>query len=380
MHRLTTLFFFLFVSLVLSLTPMADTLDVCLVSGSWEYDSQQCLTLFETYVESNYDADCTLLQATERDNLPGLDALDTCDVALFFTRRLKIEGEQLALVKNYIESGKPVVAVRTASHGFQNWLECDKLVYGGNYHGHYGNKWTQTVKIMADSHPVLAGVREFQSPYSLYKTKPLADDTRVLLLSTIPNQDPEPSAWTREYKGARIFYTSLGGVSDFENASFRRMMANALFWTARRDIPQPPKPKVSPLKRDNQQANLLFRTRVKGFKGLDRWEEVYFDKKWNTRETAVIICDMWDHHWCEGAEKRCEAIAQKMNPVVNACRDAGMLIVHAPSSTLGFYANTEPRERARQAPKTEPPQEQQITAPPLPIDDSDGGCDSGQTV
>ena len=76
------------------------------------------------------------------DELPGLEALDTCDVAVFFTRRLMIDGEDLARVKKYCESGRPIVAIRTASHGFQNWLEFDKLVLGGNYRGHYGNKLT----------------------------------------------------------------------------------------------------------------------------------------------------------------------------------------------------------------------------------------------
>ena len=69
--------------------------------------------------------------------IQGLEALDDCDVALFYTRRVTIDGEQLEAVKRYVNSGNPIVALRTTSHGFQNWLEFDKLVLGGNYHGHY---------------------------------------------------------------------------------------------------------------------------------------------------------------------------------------------------------------------------------------------------
>ena len=76
---------------------------------------------------------------TDKD-IPGLDELETCDVAVFFTRRLKIDGEQLDRIKKYATSGKPIVAIRTASHGFQNWLDMDKEVFGGDYKGHYGHE------------------------------------------------------------------------------------------------------------------------------------------------------------------------------------------------------------------------------------------------
>ena len=52
--------------------------------------------------------------------LQGLENLESCDVALLFTRRLTIKGEQLERVKKYCQSGKPIVAVRTASHGFHS--------------------------------------------------------------------------------------------------------------------------------------------------------------------------------------------------------------------------------------------------------------------
>jgi type 1 glutamine amidotransferase len=55
----------------------------------------------------------------------------------------------------------------------------------------------------------------------------------VLLNGSIP-EHAEPIAWTRKYKGARIFYTSLGHPQDFTEPSFQTMLANALFWTAGR--------------------------------------------------------------------------------------------------------------------------------------------------
>src|SRR5262249_29400775 len=167
--------------------------------------------------------------------LPGLESLDTCDVMLLFTRRLTIKGEQLERVKKYCTSGKPVVAVRTASHAFQNWLALDKEVLGGDYQNHYGETMKTRVSIVenAKNHPTLAEFKPFESPGSLYKNPNVAKDVEVLLTGN-NGQHVEPVAWTRPYKGGRIFYTSLGHPKDFENESFRRLLVNALFWTTRR--------------------------------------------------------------------------------------------------------------------------------------------------
>ena len=212
-------------------------LEVCLVSGSAEYDSDTSLTALKQYLEEGYDARCILLKARGFEDLPGLEALDDCDVALFFTRRLTLDREQLARVKKYCLSGKPLVAVRTASHGFQNWLEFDKLILGGNYHNHFegGPALTVTVAPAARDHPVLHGVGPLDSTASLYKTAPLVEGCKLLLTGlTLESGGPQPVAWARTHMGARVFYTSLGAQSDFANPAFRRLLANALFWTAGR--------------------------------------------------------------------------------------------------------------------------------------------------
>jgi type 1 glutamine amidotransferase len=70
---------------------------------------------------------------------------------------------------------------------------------------------------------------------SLYKNEGHAADIQVLLTGSIPDQPREPLAWTREYKGGRVFYTSLGAQETFAKPDFRRMLANALFWSAGRE-------------------------------------------------------------------------------------------------------------------------------------------------
>jgi type 1 glutamine amidotransferase len=146
----------------------------------------------------------------------------------------------LRRIKEYCQSGKPVVGVRTASHAIQSWLDLDKEVLGGNYKGHYNNDLTTEVSLVETekNDPLLAGVAPFVSAGSLYKNKGIAEDCRVLMMGTSP-ESTEPITWTRMNKGGRVFYTSLGHPRDFQEESFRRLLANALFWAAGRE-PQAP--------------------------------------------------------------------------------------------------------------------------------------------
>ena len=112
-------------------------------------------------------------------------------------------------------------------------------------------------------------------------------------------------------------------------------------------------------------------------------EPIHETVRWNATQTAFIVCDMWDRHWCAGASSRVDELAPAMNAVLCAGRERGVLVVHAPSDIMPFYENTPQRERAKSAPQVastpanihlwrplDPTME-----PPLPIDDSDGGCD-----
>ncbi len=220
----------------------AAPLKVCLVSGSLEYNSNESLAEFQTYLESHYNAKCTraFIEGEDETRLPGLEQLDDCDVMLLFTRRLKLTGDDLRRIKEYCQSGRPVVGVRTASHAIQSWLELDQEVLGGNYKGHYKNDLTTEVSLVEaeKDNPLLAGVTPFVSVGSLYKNKGIAADCQVLMTGTSP-ESTEPITWTRTQNGGRVFYTSLGHVQDFQEESFRRLLANGLFWAAGRG-PQTP--------------------------------------------------------------------------------------------------------------------------------------------
>lgn len=124
------------------------------------------------------------------------------------------------------------------------------------------------------------------------------------------------------------------------------------------------------------------RSRVEIAKDSGQYEIVQKAVEWDPKKTAIIICDMWDQHWCKGATARVAEMAPRMNQVIKQARQRGVLIIHAPSSTMSFYKDTPQRKKAQQAPKAKAPPDLEkwrslnlAKEGPLPIDDSDGGCD-----
>ncbi len=114
--------------------------------------------------------------------------------------------------------------------------------------------------------------------------------------------------------------------------------------------------------------------------------------RWDFQRTALVVVDMWDDHWCLGAAQRVVEMAGPMNDFISRARDAGVLVVHCPSTCVDFYKDSAARRRAIDAPYAEPPvalatEERWGTAwdypdeprePPMPIDDWDMGCDCAE--
>ncbi len=213
-------------------------LTVCILSGCETYQSEKSLPPFQEWLEQNYNVRCTRLTKKAVDDLPGLEQLDDCDVAFVFIKRMKLKDDQLERFRKYATSGRPIVAVRTASHAVQTWLEFDKEVLGGNYRSHHPVGPVTKIEVTAKGkeHPIMTGVELSTVTDALYKNEGHAADINVLLRGTISDQPTEALAWTREFKGGRLFYTSLGAQDTFEKPGFRRMLANALFWTAGRNV------------------------------------------------------------------------------------------------------------------------------------------------
>jgi type 1 glutamine amidotransferase/nicotinamidase-related amidase len=134
----------------------------------------------------------------------------------------------------------------------------------------------------------------------------------------------------------------------------------------------------------DQTLKVDVRRRVAAAESPDRSHIVCEAQQWKASETAVVICDMWDHHWCKGASERVAELAPDMNRVVTAARDKGVLIIHSPSGTIDHYRDHPARQRAKAAPRAASVPagieswcswKNETEKKVYPIDQSDGGCD-----
>src|SRR5207247_8660193 len=142
----------------------------CRLSGCNTYNSEESLPPFQEYLENNYNVSATRVVRKADDDLPGLEQLEDCDVALVFIKRMKLKGEQLERFKRYATSGRPIVAVRTASHAVQTWLDFDREVLGGNYRSHHSVGPVMKIETIdgAERHPILAGAQINSANDALY--------------------------------------------------------------------------------------------------------------------------------------------------------------------------------------------------------------------
>ena len=122
---------------------------------------------------------------------------------------------------------------------------------------------------------------------------------------------------------------------------------------------------------------LQSRRLVRDQRGYNVWQVDRALAELPADQTALLLCDVWDRHSYRGPAERLAAMVERMNELVRALRGRGVLIVHAPSETMAFYANTEARLRAMNAPAIDPPAMVAHPEPPLPVDASEA---AGETT
>ena len=195
--------------------------------------------------------------------IPGMHLLKDADLAVVFTRFMKLPDEQLAHLNTYLDSGKPLIGVRTANHGFcGNWtykvagknVRFGDDVLGGAFRGHYGGWHRESTRgIVVEenkAHPILRGVDDVWGPTDVYRMFPadksLPETCTSLLLgqplmtlekdaAPNPKKPPLPIAWTNSWTGnlgktARVFHVTMGSARDYQSAGLRRLTLNAALW------------------------------------------------------------------------------------------------------------------------------------------------------
>ena len=213
--------------------------------GEKNYGTAQSLPAFAK--EFLGDWKCTFVHADKKDpnHFPGLEALADADLLVLSVRRRTPTKEQMALVRRHLSTGKPLVAIRTASHAFgakapdadhEAWDTFDVDVLGATYaraHPDHPRTFVRVSKT-ALNHPVLKGVstEETRVISHLYKHRDLRKEAVPLVYGRVAGvARMEPVAWVNTAAGRRVFYTSLGDVNDFKTPLFRRLLLNGISWT-----------------------------------------------------------------------------------------------------------------------------------------------------
>src|SRR5215213_8049589 len=102
---------------------------VVLVGGDEEYRSEESLPMLGKLLSAPaHGFKCTVLFAIDpatgkinpeiTNNIPGLEALDSAELMIIATRFRNLPDDQMKHVVDYVESGRPVIGLRTATHAF----------------------------------------------------------------------------------------------------------------------------------------------------------------------------------------------------------------------------------------------------------------------
>ncbi len=245
---------------------------VAFIVAEGEYRSDQCIPEFAHDLLLNEGVNCEFAmgkgigKGPGRHNIENLQILDDADLAVIYVRRRALTSERMTMIRDFIQRGKPILGIRTASHAFNakgevpyaesglapsagpgdkplsQWVEFDGEVLGGNYQGHYRHLQegtTVTIVPGMEKHPLLQGVpiEGFNSPSWLYKNRPLSSEcVSVLLLGSIPGQPSEPVLWTNQTERNKVVYTSLGHWDDWKIEAFRNIMINSIKYLL--DLPE----------------------------------------------------------------------------------------------------------------------------------------------
>jgi hypothetical protein len=257
---------------------------IVLVSGDDEYRSEETCPQLGKILAKHYGFKCTVLFAINPEdgtikpdlqtNIPGLEVLKSADLAVFFLRFRNLPDDQMQHVVDYVESGKPMLGLRTATHSFNIPKDRKFAKYGWTYggkeyeqgfgrqvlgetwishHGQHGKEGTRGILTKDQvSHPILRGIRDGDifGTTDVYGVRlPLPGDSTPLVLGQVTEtldsdsnpvegkkNDPlMPVAWTKTYqaangKTARVFTTTMGASQDIQWEGTRRMLVNACFW------------------------------------------------------------------------------------------------------------------------------------------------------
>ena len=243
---------------------------IVLVAGDEEYRTEETMPMLAKILAKTHGFNCVVLFSTDekagyidpnnQKNIRGTEALDNADLMIIGTRFRQLPESQLAPFVRYLNAGKPVIGIRTATHAFSGgaktgefkWAEFGLKILGEKWVAHHGAHKKEGTRSVFETenlkHPVLRGVEEIFGTTDVYAVKNLdLSKATILLRGQVteslhdrsypvkgPKNDPmQALAWLFEYttvdgKGTgKSFCTTMGASVDFSDEDLRRLIVNA---------------------------------------------------------------------------------------------------------------------------------------------------------
>lgn len=262
---------------------------IVLVAGDDEYRTEEALPMLGKILSVHHGFKCTVLfpinpetgeiQPNYQKNIPGLEALNDADLMIMGLRFRDLPDEQMKHMDAYIQSGKPMIGLRTSTHAFNirssdtykkySWRSNVKGWQGGfgkqvlgetwvAHHGKHGGESTRgIIPDSAKNHPINRGIKPGSiwgdsDVYTINLPLP-GDSTPVVMGAVLTGMNPDdpvstrdrkgvpindpmmPLTWTKTYetesgKKARVMTSTLGAATDLVSEGSRRMVINGAYW------------------------------------------------------------------------------------------------------------------------------------------------------
>jgi hypothetical protein len=252
------------------------------LAGDEEYRSEEAMPMLARILAVHHGFKCTVLFSTDPQtgqidpnnpqHIPGMDRLKTADLVVMFWRFRELPDADMKHFVDYLHSGRPIIGLRTSTHAFSyernkqspyahfDWRNAQwrggfgQQVLGETWINHHGDHGSESTRGILNpefaNHPILRGVEDLWGPTDVYGVRNLPANAQVLVHGQViagmkPTDPPVagrkndpmmPLIWVREYpheSGAtnRIVTSTLGSSTDFESEGFRRLLANACYWS-----------------------------------------------------------------------------------------------------------------------------------------------------
>jgi hypothetical protein len=254
---------------------------IVLISGDEEYRSEETNPMLAKILSIHHGFKTTVLFAinpetgfvnpTTNTNIPGLEALAEADLVLINTRFRDLPAEQLQHFADYVNTGKPLIGLRTATHAFNtknaagevDWNNFGLNFLGEKWVAHHGKHKVEGARGVIEEanagHAVLRGVTDIFAPSDVYTVKNLDEAiARVLVRGAVTetldpasriladdarNKPMQAAIWLRPYtapngtKGMALTST-MGASVDFESEDLRRLVVNGAYHLLDLEVPE----------------------------------------------------------------------------------------------------------------------------------------------